>query len=642
MAEPLMLHPNEWHDAQESDSGFGEAAEFGDGAGHQPLLYADLDETAGERDRFDPDEEALASAAEAIGTATLAGLTLPRGGTGDRLIRLGYRLGIPPRLLTEPFARKSKPRLLATVENPLPGDRIAGTALRAGHFLAQGAMLPLAAIDFAGPGTLAPPFARALHGFHWLADLETGAARETVAPIAERLFSQWHDVHAKPPRRPARTGAWTVGHTGWRLLNWLVHAPLLLSSADRAGRARTFAAFETTARWLERKAKRAPDPLSEAAAWAAVLAAGLLLQGGKPRRLHAESQLMRPLGEMVGEDGAMLSRSPIAQFEAIALLVKLRACYRACRRKPPAALDTMLTMLLPPLLALIHGDGGLGSWHGGWAVEAEQVEALLAATGLRRRPPREASAWGYTRVSARRSLLLCDTTPPPLPKDARFACASTLAFEFSHGMHRIVVNCGGAEAAGGLVPADLERGLRASAAHSTLTLGDSNSTAILPRGRIGGGVSTVNAEVEAIERDPAVPSSRDGTRILASHDGYVRRFGLLHHRELILTADGEMLLGEDRLEPAKKKGKRKKVAFAVRFHLGPDVQCYLVPEARGAQLVHPDGSTWEFRAPEGQLSIDDSVWVDGAGRPVATRQLVLSDSIGRTGGRYPWSLTLAR
>jgi uncharacterized heparinase superfamily protein len=640
MVEPLIRQPNEWHDDQEFGGEFG--GEMAAEAEQQPLPYSDPHQPGAERDPFEPDDEALASAAEAMGSATLAGLALPRGGTSDRLIRLGYRLGVPPRLLTQPFARRPKSRMLATVENPLPGNRVAGTALRAGQFLAQGAMLPLAAIDFAGPGSLAPPFARALHGFHWLADLEAGAARETVAPIAARLFAQWLDVNARPPRRPARAGAWAVGHTGWRLLNWLVHAPLLLSSADRAGRARAFAAFETTARWLERKAKAAPDPLSEAVAWTALLAAGLLLQGGKPRRLHAESQLMRPLGEMVGEDGAMLSRSPVAQFEAIALLVKLRACYRACRRNPPAALDTMLAMLLPPLLGLTHGDGGLGSWHGGWAIGADDLEALLAATGLRRRAVREASAWGYTRVSARRSLLVVDTAPPPLPKDARFACASALAFEFSHGVHRIVVNCGGAEAAGGLVPVDLERGLRASAAHSTLTLGDSNSTAILPRGRIGAGVSVVSADVEAIERDPAVPSSRAGTRILASHDGYVRRFGLVHHREIILTSDGEMLLGEDRLEPAKKKGRRKKVAFAVRFHLGPEVQCYLIPGGGRAQLVLPDGSAWEFRAPDGQLSIDDSVWVDGAGRPVATRQLVLSDSIGRTGGRYPWSLTLAR
>ena len=37
----------------------------------------------------------------------------------------------------------------------------------------------------------------------------------------------------------------------------------------------------------------------------------------------------------------------------------------------------------------------------------------------------------------------------------------------------LFVNCGGAAAAGGLMPLRLEQGLRATAAHSTLVLDDS-------------------------------------------------------------------------------------------------------------------------------------------------------------------------
>ncbi len=584
-----------------------------------------------------PTEDTLASAADAIETATLAGLTLPPVTTGERIARLGYRIGIPSHYLQRPLGLRSKPRLLATVENPLAGDRVAGTALRTGQILVHGAMLPLGGIDYHEPSRLPPPLARTLHGFHWFADLEAGAPREQVTGIAERLFVQWLDAHPKPPRRPARDGAWTIANTGWRLLNWLVHTPLILSHNDRAARARAFAAMEQTARWLEKHARRAPDPQSGATAWSALVAAGLLLAGGKPRRLHAERRLLTPLCEMVGEDGGVHSRSPVAQVEAIALLVKLRACYRACRRRPPQVIDTMLTMLLPPLLSLVQGDGGLGSWHGGWAIDAEAIDALLAATGLRRRAPRETQLWGYHRLAAGRSVLVADTTPPPHPGHARFACASTLAFEFSHGVHRIVVNCGGAEAAGGLVPVGLEQGLRASAAHSTLTLGDTNSTAVLDDGRIGAGVAAVSAECGAADVEAGGP----GTRLDASHDGYLRRTGLVHHRTLVLDASGKALLGEDRALPAKKRGRHKKLDLAVRFHLGPDVRCYPIPGGRGAQLVLPDGSAWEFRVAEGTVSVDDSIWVDGAGRPVAIRALLLSDTIGRSGGSYAWSFALA-
>ena len=41
-------------------------------------------------------------------------------------------------------------------------------------------------------------------------------------------------------------------------------------------------------------------------------------------------------------------------------------------------------------------------------------------------------------------VLQFDAAPPPLAKHARSGCASTLAFEFSHGPQRLIVNCGGA------------------------------------------------------------------------------------------------------------------------------------------------------------------------------------------------------
>jgi hypothetical protein len=87
----------------------------------------------------------------------LADFSPPSLGAGERLLRLAYRLGVPGSMLTSPIAKAAKPRLLATVSNPLPGHRAAGTALRAGHFLVHGAKTPIAQIDFAGAARMTPP-----------------------------------------------------------------------------------------------------------------------------------------------------------------------------------------------------------------------------------------------------------------------------------------------------------------------------------------------------------------------------------------------------------------------------------------------------------------------------------------------------
>lgn len=564
----------------------------------------------------------------------LADFAPPSLGAGERLLRFAYRLGFTGATLSAPFRKPARPRLLATVANPLPGHKIAGTALRAGHFLVHGVKSPIAQIDFAGAARMAPPLERMVHSFAWLADLEASAPRETVAPVAERILGAWLEANPKAPSRPGKGPAWSLANAGARELNWLAHAPLILSGSDNALRARVLTALTETARWLDRNVGRAEDLLAEVAGWCGIVAAGLLLPDGKPRRLFGEAGLIRALGELVGDDGGVLSRSPLAQMEAIALLVRLRACYKAVRRDPPQALEAIMELLVPPLLALTHGDGSLGSWQGGWAVDGADVAALVAASGVRTRPLRDVRQWGYQRVVAQKGVLQFDAAPPPLARHARSGCASTLAFELSHAGQRIVVNCGGAACAGGLVPVRLEQGLRASAAHSTLVLDDANSTAVLINGRLGGGVS----EVEVDRRTLAGKKLAGGTRLEASHNGYAARYGLTHRRILILRDDGTELRGEDLLVPAGSKGKRGKVGFAIRFHLGPGVEAGLSEDGQGAGLALPDGSYWQFRVGAGRVSIEESIWADGQGRPQPIQQLVIQGLVSRGGGNFAWLL----
>lgn len=559
-----------------------------------------------------------------------------QSGPGEALIRLAYRLGVPGHSIVAPFRRPQAPRLLATVESPYRGDRACGTALRAGHFLILGARLPIASFDFSAAAHHADGIERVVHGFGWLADLAASAPRADGVAVAERITAQWLRAHAAPGKGPA----WNVELAGLRLVTWLVHAPLVLGGQDKGLRTRVLAAIADTASWLDKRAPREPAGFGQVAAWAGVVAAGLLLPRGKPRRLYGEAGLVKALGDMVGEDGGVLSRCPAAQLDAIRLLTDCLACYEAAKIAPPQALAVIRELLVPPLLALRHGDGSLGSWQGQGAIAADRVNAVIEASGVRTRPLAQAAGWGYQRIKAGETLLQFDTAPPPRSRQARTGCASTLAFELSDGPQRIVVNCGGAALAGGQVPARIGQGLRASAAFSTLVLDNANSTAVLLHGQLGKGVETVE-----FERRMVTGKGREATRIEAAHDGYASRFGLTHQRILTISGDGTEVAGEDILIPSSRNGKRGKIGFAIRFHLGRGVEVQMSGDKRGASLLLPDGRLWQFRlggdrAGAGKITLtaEDSLWVDGDGRPHAAEQLVIEGLALRSGGQFSWLL----
>jgi uncharacterized heparinase superfamily protein len=179
---------------------------------------------------------------------------------------------------------------------------------------------------------------------------------------------------------------------------------------------------------------------------------------------------------------------------------------------------------------------------------------------------------------------------------------------------------------------DLVKGLRTTAAHSTLVLAETNSTAIHPDGSMGRGVT----EVELARSE-----TPEALRIEAAQDGYVKRFGFSHRRRLALTADGRSLEGEDRLVPA---GRKKPAAtpLALWFHLAPDVEAVPTTDGQGALLRPTEGIGWQFRTRVGALAIEDSLWVDGAGRPRPSKALVVSLESPDAGVTIPWSFRRVR
>ena len=571
----------------------------------------------GQDDPPEADNDGIEQGKRLIRVADDKGLSLAQR-IANHFYLLSWKTPIHGRKLRGKYPLK----LLAVPDDAVPGDGRAGAAIRAGYFLFRGQKQPIGSIDFAKL-SVSPAFADYLHSFRWLRDLGSSASREQGAPIAEAVMRKWLAAHAETPSEPA----WRADNAGWRLLFWTAHAPLILSSSDLVYRSLVLNCIARTARHLDRIADKAPLGLPPLVAWCGILAPALLIPAGGARRPFGEAGLKRAIDSGFHPDGGIVSRSPLAQLEAVMLLSMLRAVYDVRREKPPLCLTDGLSRAVPALLGLTHGDGGLGSWQGAGAIDPQTVEAVVNASRVRTRPLRAARDWGYQRISAGSTVVQIDAAPPPVARLAEAGCASTGAIEISDGPLRLIVNCGGAGLEGAWIPRDLAQGLRTTAAHSTLVLNDSNSTALLPDGTLGKGVTEV--ELNRQEMD-------NGSRLDLSHDGYVRRLGYVHRRLLMVSGDGKEVRGEDMLTPAERRRKPGKQPVQLRFHLAPGVEPTLTADNQGAVLRIDLGSLWQFRTGAGVLSVEDSLWVDGDGRPHPGKQLVVTGEALPGGSSIGW------
>jgi uncharacterized heparinase superfamily protein len=536
----------------------------------------------------------------------------------SRLHRLSWRTPFHSFRLRGRFPLK----LLAVPKDPIAGDKAAGEAILAGRLVHGGEEAQIASLDFSDPA-IGPSFSDYLQSFEWLRDLAAAATRERGAKVGETIVQKWLDAFAD---QVAERG-WRADLWGRRILFWSAYAPYILSSRDLVYRSAVLHSLARGARHLDKGAGKAPPGLARITAWCGVIAAALVVQGGPARLSKGEGGLIRALAASLHDDGGLVSRSPTEQLALVELLSQLRAVYLAARQEMPEPLTASLEGAVAALLSVTLGDGALSSWQGGNMVSKRRVDAAVEGSGVRARALRQPRGWGYQRLEAKGTIIVFDAAPPPPSRALSGGCASTLAFELSDGACRLVVNCGGPGGAAAALPPELVRALRTTAAHSTLTLGDRNSTAIHEDGTLGRGVSQVEL-------------ARDDTggvvQAEASHDGYARRLGLLHQRQLTLSSDGKELRGQDVLLQHGRRRRSEPVPFAVRFHLAPAVEAATTADGQGALLRIRGAAVWQFRCRGGALSIEDSLWLDGDARPHASLQLVISGESPADGHTIAW------
>ena len=521
------------------------------------------------------------------------------------------------------IAKKEPLRLIAVPRDHVAGDRARGDALLAGRFELGAEAIDLTDFDFAAIGA-GSTIAASLQGFSWLRDLAASTGRDKGAKLAEALVGRWLLAHGTKVDDAWRPALW-----GERTLFWTAYAPYILSSRDAGYRSALLNTLARGARHLDAYADKSPPGLPRVTAWIGVIAAGLLVQGGMSRVARGEAGLARALAQAQGDDGGLLSRSPAEQALFVDRMGLLRAAYFAAKHGLPDNLESAAAAALAALHGVTMGDGALSSWQGGNPGDPARLTALVDGCGLRARPLRQARGWGYQRLSALGTVIVLDGAPPPSPKVATRGCASTLAIEVSDGTQRLIVNCGGPDPLPTTLSDELVAALRTTAAHSTLVLDDTNSTAILADGLLGKGVEEV----------PVVRSEdNDSTRIEASHDGYVKGFGLVHSRTLILGNDGKELRGLDKLAPKGRRKIKEAAPYAVRFHLAPGVEPTITADGMGAILRSPGAPPWNFRCRGAMLTTEESLHIDGRGNPVAAMQLVVVGEISGRGGEIAWQL----
>jgi len=449
-----------------------------------------------------------------------------------------------------------------------------------------------------------------LHGFRWL-DHFASAGGEAAQAHARRLVRSWIDLCAR-----IEQPFWRADIVAERLVAWVTHAVFLSAGAEAGFLAALASSITAQMRHLGHLMAVLPaGPQRLAAADGLAFAAVSL--GDDIRLARAMTLLANDVPGEVREDGGHRSRSPSAAHALLRRLALLADFLRAAGREVGDWLAAAIDRLAAVVRLCRHGDGGLALFHGGMEDAPAAVDETLKRVIGKTRATIRASAGGYQRLAAQRTVCIVDAGEPPGGEAS--AHWSRGGLELSSGKQRLVVNCGPGAGRGEAWQA----AVRHTAAHSALVVAD-----------------TDNLDPGAVTASRRQDDAGNQWLEVVGH-GYAERFGLLHDRRLYLDASGADLRGADLLRAAAPDGRAAEHPFTIRFHLHPDVHVARLNAADQLLLRLPAGQGWRFRSAGAALSIEESVYLGRQGEMRRSQQIVLSGRTQAEGTEVKWALRKA-
>jgi len=473
-------------------------------------------------------------------------------------------------------------------------------------------------------------WATELLGFAWLRHLraaESAITRANGRALVDEwitLQGSWHPL------------AWRPDVLSRRVISWLSQATLVLQDTDAMFYRRFLRSLVRQVRYLRHAVRGARRGVAHLQATIALTDSALCLAGQARRIKPATEQLRQELQRQVLPDGGHVGRDPGAIIEILLELLPLRRTYSSRNIAPPPALLNAIDRMMPMLRFFRHSDGSFARFNGMGATPADQLLTLLAYDETGGAPLSNAPHSGYQRLEAGGGVLIVDVGRAPPLELSLESHAGCLSFEFSTPRKNLlIVNCGMPPTA----REDWRQLARATPAHSTVTFNDASSARFAASPvfrRVLGGAPMLDGPTNvAVRRE-----DRDDALVLrATHDGYAKRFGVLHERTLVISVDGTRLEGEDTFFSAHGRNQISSTfdKYAVRFHVHPTVNTTRLSDGRGVMLMAPDKEVWTFTVHDSQVELEDSVYLAGAEGPRRTVQLVIYGNASDM-PRVAWSL----
>ena len=201
---------------------------------------------------------------------------------------------------------------------------------------------------------------------------------------------------------------------------------------------------------------------------------------------------------------------------------------------------------------------------------------------------------GYTILRNKKICLVMDTGSSPDFKYSQNYQSGALSFEIISNGKKLISNCGYFKKKN----QKLNKLSKSSANHSTLVIDDNSSCKFYKKKDDW----ILRSGLKITQKDTKF--EKDYWKILAAHDGYLKKYNSIHERSIEFYPEQMKFTGIDKII---NKKTNKNYKFEVRFHLEPNIKLMKTQDNKSI-LIELGEEGWKFTCDNYEINIDNGLY----------------------------------
>jgi len=233
---------------------------------------------------------------------------------------------------------------------------------------------------------------------------------------------------------------------------------------------------------------------------------------------------------------------------------------------------------------------------------------------------------GYVVLNNKKTSLIMDVGSSPDKKFSSNYQAGALSLEIISNGKKLICNSGYFQNHNH----QLNEISKSSATHSTLILDDRSSCKFHKEKNKG---SKILHGLKVLKKN--IIFEKNYWKINASHDGYLKQYGIIHEREIEFYPEQIKFIGYDKIIS---KNNIKNLKFEIRFHLEPNIKIMKTQDNKSI-LIDLDGEGWKFNSDTNKINIDSGLYFGGKDSFVDNQNIVISGMTNDENQTIRWEIT---